>query len=105
MTTNVDKIHTHNPKTDCNLAPISYSDINNVKEDALPNPVIGNVLTNDHDPNGDTLSVTNAGTFNLGHGQGYPCRWLLQLHLGQHQPRCERPQQRTNPHRQLYLQR
>ena len=38
-----------------------------VKADTAPNPV-GNVLSNDEDTDGDTLAVTNAGTFALGHG-------------------------------------
>jgi VCBS repeat-containing protein len=32
------------------------------------NPITGNVLTNDSDSAGNPLSVTNAGTFDLGHG-------------------------------------
>jgi VCBS repeat-containing protein len=31
-------------------------------------PISGNVLTNDTDPNGDTLTVTSVGTFVLAHG-------------------------------------
>jgi LPXTG-motif cell wall-anchored protein len=51
-----------------NSAPVAFADANTVKEDAAPNPVSGNVLTNDSDPDGHTLSVTNGGTFALGHG-------------------------------------
>ena len=48
--------------------PIAIADAAAIKEDTAPNPVIGNVLTNDQDTDGDTLTVTNAGTFALGHG-------------------------------------
>jgi VCBS repeat-containing protein len=39
-----------------------------VTEDATPNTVSGNVLTNDSDADGDTLSVSNAGTVTLTYG-------------------------------------
>ncbi|GAA3521794.1 hypothetical protein GCM10022234_17190 [Aeromicrobium panaciterrae] len=42
-------------------------DANTITEDSAPNPVSGNVLTNDTSPVG-TMSVTTAGTFTLGHG-------------------------------------
>ncbi|UVC10114.1 cadherin-like domain-containing protein [Rhizobium sp. TH2] len=58
---------TINGTTD-NGAPIAVADVNSIKEDTPPNPVTGNVLTSDSDPDGHALSVTNAGTFNLGHG-------------------------------------
>jgi VCBS repeat-containing protein len=51
-----------------NQGPVAEDDANSVKEDAAPNPVLGNVLVNDSDPDGDTLSVTSAGTFSLSHG-------------------------------------
>ena len=38
-------------------------DTNTITEDAVPNTVIGNVLTNDLDPDGDPLSVANAGVY------------------------------------------
>ena len=58
---------TINGSTD-NRAPVADADTNTVKEDTAPNPVSGNVLTNDSDPDGNVLSVTNPGTFDLGHG-------------------------------------
>lgn len=58
---------TINGTTD-NLAPMAFADTNSVKEDASPNPVSGNVLTNDSDPDGDVLSVANAGTVTLSYG-------------------------------------
>ena len=51
-----------------NAGPIAIADAAAIKEDTAPNPVIGNVLTNDQDTDGDTLTVTTAGTFALGHG-------------------------------------
>ena len=51
-----------------NTAPTAFADTVSVKEDTAPNPVVGNVLTNDQDANGDPLTVTNAGTFALAHG-------------------------------------
>lgn len=51
-----------------NRAPVTTADTNSVKEDTAPNPVTGNVLVNDSDPDGDTLSVTNGGTFTLNYG-------------------------------------
>jgi VCBS repeat-containing protein len=51
-----------------NTAPTANADSKSVKEDTAPNPVSANVLANDSDVNGDTLSVTNAGTFVLTHG-------------------------------------
>jgi hypothetical protein len=48
--------------------PTAVDDTISIKEDTAPNPVTGNVLANDQDADGDTLTVTNAGTFNLGHG-------------------------------------
>ena len=42
-----------------NDAPVAVADVNSVKEDTAPNPVSGNVLTNDTDVDiGDTHSVT-----------------------------------------------
>ncbi len=58
---------TINGTTD-NQAPVADDDVDSVKEDTAPNPIIGNVLSNDSDPDGDILTVTNAGTFDLGHG-------------------------------------
>ena len=49
-------------------APVAVDDAATVKEDSAPNPVSGNVLTNDTDADGDTLSVTNSGTFTLSYG-------------------------------------
>ena len=54
--------------TPANTPPTAFADAVSVKEDTVPNPVVGNVLTNDQDADGDTLTVTNAGTFALGHG-------------------------------------
>jgi len=51
-----------------NRAPVTNPDAASVKEDTAPNPISGNVLTNDTDTDGDTLAVTNAGTFTLGYG-------------------------------------
>lgn len=51
-----------------NHAPVAFADANSVKEDTAPNPISGNVLTNDSDVDGDTLAVTNAGTFTLSRG-------------------------------------
>ena len=53
---------TINGSTD-NHPPVAVDDAASVKEDAAPNPVTGNVLVNDSDPDGNSLSVTNAGTF------------------------------------------
>ena len=52
-----------------NSAPSAYADGNIVKEDATPNPVTGNVLTNDADADGNILAVTNPGTVTLTYGQ------------------------------------
>ncbi|QKD05908.1 hypothetical protein EB235_34470 [Mesorhizobium loti R88b] len=52
-----------------NDAPVAVADINSVKEDTAPNPVSGNVLTNDTDVDtGDTHSVTavNGSAGNVG---------------------------------------
>ena len=51
-----------------NRTPITMSDTNTIDEDASPNTVSGNVLTNDSDPDGNALSVTNAGTATLTYG-------------------------------------
>ena len=51
-----------------NAGPIAVTDTVAIKEDTAPNPVVGNVLSNDEDADGDPLTVTNAGTFTLGHG-------------------------------------
>lgn len=51
-----------------NDAPVTEDEVNSVREDAAPNLVSGNVLTNDSDPDGDVLSVSNAGTFTVDHG-------------------------------------
>ena len=58
---------TINGTTD-NRPPVAVPDTTSVTEDAVPNTVSGNVLTNDTDPNGDALVVTNAGAFTLTHG-------------------------------------
>ena len=44
------------------------ADTNTIKEDAVPNFVTGNVLSNDSDLDGDTMYVPNAGTFTLTYG-------------------------------------
>src|SRR5262249_13073191 len=51
-----------------NVAPVANPDTNSVTEDTAPNPVTGNVLTNDTDANGDTLSVSqvNGDSGNVG---------------------------------------
>ena len=54
--------------TPANTPPTAFADAVSIKEDTAPNPVVGNVLTNDQDADGDTLTVTNAGTFDLAHG-------------------------------------
>jgi VCBS repeat-containing protein len=51
-----------------NQGPVAEDDANSVKEDAAPNSVSGNVLSNDTDADGDSLSVTSTGTFSLAHG-------------------------------------
>ncbi|MFN8121587.1 MAG: Ig-like domain-containing protein [Thermoleophilia bacterium] len=51
-----------------NQAPVAVDDTNGVREDSVPNPVTGNVLANDSDPDSDALAVTNVGTFTLAHG-------------------------------------
>lgn len=51
-----------------NDAPVAVSDTNSITEDATPNTISGNVLANDSDVDGDTLSVTNGGTFTLNYG-------------------------------------
>jgi len=53
---------TINGTTD-NGVPVATADVNTVKEDAAPNPISGNVLTNDSDPDADTLAVVGTGTF------------------------------------------
>ena len=54
--------------TPANTPPTAAADTASITEDTAPNPVVGNVLANDQDADGDTLTVANAGTFNLGHG-------------------------------------
>ena len=54
--------------TDTDGAPEASPDSASVTEDTAPNPIQGNVLTNDSDPDGDALVVTSAGTFLLPHG-------------------------------------
>ena len=51
-----------------NNAPTANADNATITEGATPNTVSGNVLTNDTDANSNALTVTNAGTFALGHG-------------------------------------
>lgn len=51
-----------------NNAPVPFADTNSVKEDSAPNPISGNVLTNDSDADGNAISVVNAGTFTLIYG-------------------------------------
>ncbi|MCK1474976.1 cadherin-like domain-containing protein [Bradyrhizobium sp. 197] len=51
-----------------NASPVAAADTGSVTEDTTPNPITGNVLTNDSDPDGNALSVTSSGTFNLAHG-------------------------------------
>ncbi|RED51620.1 tandem-95 repeat protein [Aestuariispira insulae] len=41
-----------------NDGPVAVADSNSVTEDSAPNPVTGNVLTNDSDVDGDSLSVS-----------------------------------------------
>ena len=54
--------------TPTNTPPTAVADAAAVKADTAPNPVVGNVLSNDEDADGDALTVTNVGTFTLGHG-------------------------------------
>ena len=51
-----------------NDAPVACDDVTSIKEDTAPNPVTGNVLANDINPDGDTLTVTNAGIITLNYG-------------------------------------
>ncbi|MBR1244455.1 cadherin-like domain-containing protein [Bradyrhizobium sp. AUGA SZCCT0274] len=51
-----------------NDPPVAVADVGTVTEDAAPNLIMGNVLTNDSDPDGNALTVTSSGTFNLSHG-------------------------------------
>ncbi|MFN8121588.1 MAG: Ig-like domain-containing protein [Thermoleophilia bacterium] len=51
-----------------NDASLAVDDTNGVREDSAPNPITGNVLGNDSDAEGDRLTVSNPGTFALGHG-------------------------------------
>ncbi|MBR1251022.1 cadherin-like domain-containing protein [Bradyrhizobium sp. AUGA SZCCT0169] len=51
-----------------NDPPVAVADAGTVTEDAAPNLIMGNVLTNDSDPDGNALTVTSSGTFNLSHG-------------------------------------
>lgn len=44
-----------------NDAPVASNDLPAITEDAAPNTVMGNVLMNDDDAEGDTLTVTNPG--------------------------------------------
>ena len=48
--------------TTTNHAPVTTADTANVSEDAVT-PALGNVLTNDSDPDGTTLAVAAPGTF------------------------------------------
>ena len=73
-----------------NDAPVAVADVNAVKEDTAPNPVSGNVLTNDTDVDThDTHSVTAAQRLvgECRHRRGRhvwhapsQCRWHLYLH-------------------------
>jgi len=47
-----------------NDAPVATADSNSVIEDSVTNPVAGNVLSNDNDPDGPSLSVSNATALN-----------------------------------------
>jgi VCBS repeat-containing protein len=51
-----------------NQAPDAVDDSAFIKEDTSPNQVLGNVLSNDQDADGDALTVTSTGTFTLAHG-------------------------------------
>ncbi|MDE0723794.1 MAG: Ig-like domain-containing protein, partial [Alphaproteobacteria bacterium] len=51
-----------------NDAPSLVDDTNTIKEDAVPDTVSGNVLTNDTDVEGDALSVANPGVYVLNYG-------------------------------------
>jgi len=51
-----------------NNPPTTTADNASITEDTPPNPITGNVASNDSDPDGNTPSVTNAGTFILPHG-------------------------------------
>ena len=69
--------------TPANTPPTAVADWPRSRKTLLPNPVVGNVLANDQDADGDTLTVTNAGTFNLEHGHlGSQSRRQLCLHPG-----------------------
>ncbi|RYD93240.1 MAG: hypothetical protein EOP50_11425, partial [Sphingobacteriales bacterium] len=47
---------------------VARADANAITEGSTTNPVTGNVLTNDSDADGDTLTVSNAGTVALQYG-------------------------------------
>ena len=47
-----------------NTAPVASNDTNSVTEDSATPTVSGNVLSNDNDADGDTLTVSNAATLN-----------------------------------------
>ncbi|UPJ44130.1 cadherin-like domain-containing protein [Bradyrhizobium sp. 40] len=51
-----------------NTSPVAVADAGSITEDTAPNPISGNVLTNDSDADGNVLSVANAGTIVLAHG-------------------------------------
>jgi VCBS repeat-containing protein len=51
-----------------NQAPDAVDDVAFIQEDESPNRVLGNVLANDQDADGDALTVTSTGTFALAHG-------------------------------------
>jgi len=52
-----------------NRPPDARPDVAVITEDAVPDTVSGNVLTNDSDPNRDRLAVITTGTFKLRYGK------------------------------------
>jgi len=84
-----------------NRPPVVVGDTNTILEDATPNTVSGNVLANDSDPDGHTLSIANAGTITLQYGS-------LEIHADgsyarQLQSGCRCPQHRAASHRHLHI--
>ena len=79
--------------TPANTPPTAFADAVSIKEDTAPNPVVGNVLANDQDADGDTADRHQRWHLHPGPRQsGSPRRWQLRLHPGQHQPGGERAQ-------------
>ena len=64
-------------------SPVAAADTASITEDTAPNPVVGNVLANDQDADGDTLTVANAGDLQpRSRHLGSQGRRQLRLHPG-----------------------